>query len=364
MSDIVISGYYGFRNSGDDALLMSIIKELKEKQPDIDIVVLSKNPKETREIYNVRAVARENVFGMIYEIMKAKMLISGGGTLMQDSTSTKSLLYYLSIINIALAFNKKVMLYANGIGPLRVKKNRERVRKTLEKVDVITLRDSDALNELEKTGVSTPYIEVTADPAFNLNITDDKTAPVFKELESDKKYMLVSVREWSGAGKNLTAAVAQTCDYAFERYGLTTVFLPMQLQKDLKITQEIRSCMKNNSVLIDERYTIDEQLSVIKNMHICIGMRLHTLIYAAAMCVPHIGIVYDPKINGFLDYIGSDSYCNASDITEDKLISELDACMSNYEQIKDKLLSDKQRLGEKADRNAELATELLKRRKK
>ena len=115
--------------------------------------------------------------------------------------------------------------------------------------------------------------------------------------------------------------------------------------------------------LISERYTIEQQLSVIKNMHICIGMRLHTLIYAAAMCVPQIGIVYDPKINGFLDYIGNDSYCDASDISSQKLIDKIDSCMNNYSAVKDKLLSDRQRLGEKADKNAYLAVELLNRRK-
>lgn len=364
MSDIVISGYYGFRNSGDDALLKSIVKELKEKQPDIDIVVLSKNPKETREIYNVRAVARENVFGLVFEIMKAKMLISGGGTLMQDSTSTKSLLYYLTIINIALAFGKKVMLYANGIGPLFSRKNRERVKRALSRVDVITLRDSEALQELENIGVKGPHIEVTADPAFNLNIEEETATPIFAELDMNKRYMLVSVREWTGSGRNFCDAVAAACDYAYGKYGLTTVFLPMQPQKDLMITEKIRGKMKCGSLIINKSCSIEEQLGLIKNMHLCIGMRLHTLIYAAAMCVPHTGIVYDPKINGFLNYIGSDSYCDASDISSEGLIKELDFCMENYDDIKKRLISDRAKLGEKADINARLAVELLNRRKR
>lgn len=363
MSDIVISGYYGFRNSGDDALLMSIINDLKAKKPDAEVVVLSKNPKETRKIYNVRAVRRENIFAVINEIRNAKMLISGGGTLMQDGTSTKSLLYYLTIIKIAQMFSKKIMLYANGMGPLYSKKNRERVKKTLNDVDIITLRDEETLKEIKRLGIDKPYIEVTADPAFSLPVENlERFNDITTEVPGSEQMMLVSVRDWQALKPDFRSVIAEVCDYAAEKYGLYTVFLPMQPQKDMAVTEQIRKLMKHESSLICGNHTIKQQLSLFGDMRLCIGMRLHSLIYSAAMCVPQIGIAYDPKINGFLDYIGSDSYIDCSKLTANELIKEIDICIENYDSIKGRLTKKRKELQTKADRNAVLAVELLERR--
>ena len=101
MSDIVISGYYGLGNSGDEALLKSIIENLRKIEPDVTITALSGNVHLTKEQYGVKTINRFNVFSVINELRKAKLLISGGGTLIQDATSTKSLYYYLGIIAAA-----------------------------------------------------------------------------------------------------------------------------------------------------------------------------------------------------------------------------------------------------------------------
>ena len=102
----VISGYYGFNNSGDDALLMSIINGIRSTDDSAEITVLSKSPAETRKNYSVNAVNRYNIFSLIAKISCCDVLISGGGTLIQDATSTKSLVYYLSVIRIAKFFKK------------------------------------------------------------------------------------------------------------------------------------------------------------------------------------------------------------------------------------------------------------------
>ena len=354
MSDVVISGYYGFRNNGDDALLLSIINDLKAQKPDIDIVVLSKNPAETQRIYNVRAVSRQNVPKLLKELMCTKMLISGGGTLIQDGTSTKSLLYYLSIIKTASLMGKKVMLYANGIGPLRSESNRKLTRKVLNKVDIITLRDETSYKELEEIGIKAPRIEITADPAFRLEVDCDECIDEVKE-----KKMLVSVRPWKELSADFTKTLAKALDYANSQYGLKVEFLPMQPKYDLAITEEIRSNMLAESSVINADYDIEGLLKLFGSMSLCVGMRLHTLIYSAVSCVPLVGLVYDPKVSGFLDYIGSDNYNNAATVTFDQLKAAIDQGMSNCSNQKIKLLEKREELKAKAQRNATLAMELL-----
>ncbi|MBR0365607.1 MAG: glycosyltransferase, partial [Clostridia bacterium] len=116
--EILISGYYGFKNSGDDALLKALIADLRKYLESPELVVLSANPRETWKNYRVKAINRFNIPLIIKHMKRADMLISGGGTLIQDATSTQSLLYYLTIIKLAIKNKLKVMLYSNGIGPL------------------------------------------------------------------------------------------------------------------------------------------------------------------------------------------------------------------------------------------------------
>lgn len=354
MSDVVISGYYGFRNNGDDALLMSIINDLKAKKPDIDIVVLSKNPAETQRIYNIRAVSRQNIIRIIKELKNTKLLISGGGTLIQDGTSTKSLLYYLTIIKLATLFGKRVMLYANGIGPLKARANRRLTKRVLNKVDIITLRDETSCDELKEIGVVSPYTEVTADPAFRLEVDEEG-----KSGEDGERTMLVSVRPWKRLSPDFCNVIAEVCDYAHSEYDLNVVFLPMQPHTDREITAKIQSAMTARASVVGADYDIKRLLRLFSDAEICIGMRLHTLIYSAVSGVPLVGLVYDPKVSGFLDYIGNRNYLDAETVGYDELKTAVDRCMQNRSEEKTALVKKREELKKKAEKNAVLAIKLL-----
>ena len=357
---VVISGYYGFNNSGDDALLMSIVDNIKAIDPAIKITVLSNSPKETKKIYNTNAVYRYNIASVLYEIATCDLLISGGGTLIQDATSTKSLYYYLSIIRIAKILRRKVMLYANGIGPLTSFKNIETTKNILDTVDMITLRDENSKKELEQIGVTKPEIHLTADPAFLLE-ADDKGEEILGNygIEKDSKLLCVSVRKAKNNPKNFENIMAEFCDYAYEKHGLTTVFLPMQRKVDYSVCASIKDKMKSRGVVIGANYKVSSLLSLISKMHVCVGMRLHTLIYSSSVGVPVIGIVYDPKVNGFLEYMGEEMYINTEDITKDKLSEYLDKVCAEYESTQSNLKYNVRILRNKAEENVELLKKLL-----
>ena len=118
MVNILISGYYGFDNIGDESILRTLVSSLREHIPDCSLTVLSHNPASTREKYGVEAVDRMSPMAILRVVKKCDMLISGGGSLLQDVTSSKSLHYYLSIIRCAEFFHKKVFIYSQGIGPI------------------------------------------------------------------------------------------------------------------------------------------------------------------------------------------------------------------------------------------------------
>ncbi len=360
MNDILISGYYGFKNSGDDALLMAIVKDLKEQKEDIKLKVLSKNPKETKEIYNIKAVNRLNPFSVLFNIIGSKMLLSGGGTLIQDGTSTKSLLYYLGIISLANLFGKRIMLYANGIGPLS-EENMALTGKILNKADIITLRDKDSLMELKKIGVTKPEIILTADPAFGLEFDDFKKGKeLLKEtgVDTDKKIACISVRSFKNMSDNFKTELAKLADYIKKEYGYQVVFMPMQYGIDNKISKEIMSLMTEDSYIIEKRMDIAQMLGCMDSFDICIGMRLHSLIYSVSRNVPVVGLVYDPKIKGFMDYIKEPLYMDAEKVSFEGMKEKIDECIKNESDIKARMSENLVWLQEKAKKNAEYAINL------
>ena len=112
---IVISGYYGFNNSGDEAMLFAILKALYQRFGDTDITVISGNPERTTHTFGVKAIPRFDGFSILKCLYNSDLLISGGGSLLQDVTSWKSLIYYLSIIFTGVCFRKKVFLMLRGL---------------------------------------------------------------------------------------------------------------------------------------------------------------------------------------------------------------------------------------------------------
>ena len=359
--EILISGYYGFKNSGDDALLKAIIQDLKRFKESPNIVVLSASPKETRDIYRVKAINRFNIFTIIKHMKNSEMLISGGGTLIQDRTSTKSLLYYLAVISLALRKHVKVMLYSNGIGPLEKPRNIKKTRKILNKVDLITLRDERSLKALSAIGVENENIIVTADPALELDISDEKRGRQILDslgVPADRKLLGVSIRRWKDTGPEFEDNIAWVCDYAYETYGYHTVLLPMQTSKDMSVLQSVKKNMKHDATLVDIHMDVADAMSVMKCFDLCIGMRLHTLIYAVINAIPLIGLVYDPKISSFMEYTNQTRYIDVENATAEKIIDILDECVANYGDIKSALEESYKLLSEKAQLNGKLAMEL------
>lgn len=360
-SDVMISGYYGFGNSGDDAILHAIVHELISLCPDIRIVTLSNTPKATMEDYGVEAIHRFNLISILRRMRHTKLLISGGGSLIQDITSNKSLSYYLSIISMATYLGKKTMLYANGIGPVNNTSNFKRICKVLNKTDIITLREPSSADELRRFGVDKPEIVVTADPAFNLFPADTaETEALLRRtgIPTDAKYCIVAIRPWKTMRHDFPSQLAKTADYIKSKYNIETVFTLMQPARDSKISHTTAELSKH-AYIIDEELTSAQALGVIERAEFVIGMRLHALIYAAKCQTPVIGIVYDPKITSIMEYMGQKYNVPVENPNPITLCRYVDTIMNNRNEICENLRKISDNLGEKARENACFALELI-----
>ncbi|WIV13464.1 polysaccharide pyruvyl transferase CsaB [Proteiniborus sp. MB09-C3] len=361
---VIVSGYYGFDNSGDDAILKAIVKDLKKMDSKIEISALSNNPKSTEETYGIKAFKRLNVFEVLKGISSSDMLISGGGSLLQDVTSTRSILYYLSVISIAKMFNKPVVVYANGIGPINKKLNRTLTKRILNKVELITLRDFNSKKTLEEIGVHSNMV-VTSDPVFTLEPSSrDRVNSIFEEegIPTDKPLIGISVRSWKNSN-NLIDVVSKAIGYIDSSYNVKTILIPMHYPEDLEISLKIaKNSNSPNCYVIKNKYGVEDMMGIINRLELIIAMRLHSLIYAATQAVPMIGLVYDPKVDGLLEMLNIDEKCNAEKVELVELCSLIERVWNNKESIKSSLTDIKKELKEKALDNVRMALEILRSR--
>lgn len=359
---VLLSGYYGFDNSGDDAILKAIVKDLKMQDKDIDITVLSKDPEKTMENYNVNAVKRFNLKEVFNAIKSTSLLISGGGSLLQDVTSTRSLWYYLMIMYLSKFHKKKIMVYANGIGPINKKFNRNLAKNILNKVDLITLRDQDSKRYLEDMGVKNDKIFVTADPVFTLDPSkEERIKEIFTDegIPLNRKYIGISIRKWKDT-ENLGDVISKVIDYLLDKYDIGIILIPMHHPEDLEISLNVQNRVEGKDCYtLEDKYSVEDIMGVIKGLDLIIAMRLHSLIYAATQEVPMVGIVYDPKVEGILKSFDIGYMCPADDLDFEDCIYNVDAVWENREEIRQRLKKQDEKFIEKALSNVRMALELL-----
>lgn len=347
---IVISGYYGFKNSGDEAVLKSILTALEQEGQaagvDINPVVLSIDPEWTSAAYGVKSVHRMKPGEVRQAIKDSDGLISGGGSLLQDATSPKTIPYYLGVLKIAQWLGKPTFIYAQGVGPVNRKLFYPMIRSIFRKCTYISVRDMQSGELLQSMGISGEAVHVVPDPVMGLPLPagegvhrDSRPGSALKENEAapvssieeqresseepvkqsslssgDTKGALpvigISVRYWHPERKELKAVAEGLKALAGQR-PVHLRFLPFHQPDDIEASQFIADAMgdvsKKGSVLSfyrDEKQPQD-MLREVSRCDMILGMRLHSLIYAANQSVPLLGISYDPKINHFLKRLGS-----------------------------------------------------------
>ena len=358
---VVMSGYYGFGNAGDDAILESIQQAIRAASDDVSVTVLSNDPEQTHRQYGLEAIPRFRIWKVFQALRRGDALLSGGGSLLQDTTSTRTLLYYLSVIRCARLLGKPVMLYANGIGPVKKPANRRRVKKVVEGAALVTLRDHASAKELEAMGVTRP-VQVTADPVFHLEPAGTERA---RELLSaagipQGPFVAVSVRDWQDVG-NFYTQLARLCDHLRRKHALEVLFLLMQPDRDRSATARVQGLMEEPAHVLDVPCTPRELMGVLGQAKLCLAMRLHTLIFAARMAVPAMGLVYDPKVASYLEELDLPAAGDVERFDGPEAVRRADRLMADYDNVLARLREKSTRLSQAARKNERLLLELLER---
>lgn len=374
-NDVIISGYYGFGNMGDDSLLTSIAAQLRQIDPEIRITALTKDPKKSQIKYGVRCINRLNVFAVRREMKRSKLLISGGGSLLQNNTSEKSLNYYIAVIRLAKRLGLPVMVYSNGIGPIYGERSVAKVKKVLEEVDLISLREPSSFEFLQEIGLrAKKEIKVTADPALTvLPIDAARLSYIENRLGIDtktKKYYALSVREYenlkTGGELSKTEFVRRIAAAMSEIYGRTGL-LPLVVSVQNIVDDEISSAvclqfekLSGQKAILVQGLSARELTALLSHMEFAAGMRLHMLIYATNARIPAIGIAYDPKIRAFLEYSGHEKPIDIGNFTAQDIVLRAEHTLACRRELCEKIGFRQRELSDLALFDARSAIKFIK----
>jgi polysaccharide pyruvyl transferase CsaB len=288
---VLLSGYYGFGNLGDEALLEVIVEQLRARFPGVAIDVLSATPEVTARAYGVDATPRWSMRAVREAIGRADVVLSGGGGLLQTATSARSIVYYAGILREAIRQHRKAMIFAQSIGPLDVL-GRIIVRSFCRGTDRATVRDLRSLRLLQ-TLLPQTRVEQTADPVFLYDLPVEEV-DLSAEGLGDQPYAIVSVRKVSNL-KDGQYAIARAVDRLAQTHGVRVAFLPLGGAGDAEVSTAIIRLCKSAPMLLPE-CSLARVAAILRGAYVVIGMRLHALILAARFAVPFLAIPYDPKV--------------------------------------------------------------------
>lgn len=324
---VVISGWYGHGNVGDEALLRVFCRELRKRLP-VRITVLSENPKGVLAthpdlslktvhhypllgIEGVQQLVRGRHRGLFQVLRSADLFVLGGGSLLRDNTSWKNFFRVVDELWLARWFNLPTALYAVGVGPFRSAIGKRLAGRAASGAGVITVRDAESKRHLVETGIAPERISVVTDPAFLLPaepVSDADLGPEICDLMARGEPMAfvypTELPDLSLSGLTRDAAMAEIArglDRLVAEQGLAIVFVPFQHNRahnDIRVAREIIARMDNQDRTYVLRKSLPAEeakfLTTLPRVNICV--RLHAFIFAASEGRPAVALNYEPKV--------------------------------------------------------------------
>jgi len=318
MKRVLLAGYFGFGNVGDEAILAATLAGLRARLPEAEFSVLSADPAQTRRAYGVDAARRWRLLDAWRELRRADVFVLGGGSLIQDVTSTLSPAYYLGLLSLARIAGTPHIIHAQGVGPLAGGLFRGWTCRAFRKARLVTVRDAESARVLAHLGLTHPDPHVTADPAFCLEpeapaAEGERPAPRTEGVEALAEVLLhraelvgrgplvgVALRPFPGCERVPELVAEALLELTAERGG-AVVALPFLRPDDLEpaseVTVRLAQAGRTAKVVGADPTSPGAWAALIGRLDLLVAMRLHALIFAVAGRVPAVALSYDPKVD-------------------------------------------------------------------
>jgi len=321
---VFITGYYGFGNIGDEAILAAMVLHLRELRPDLQITATSATPEATAASLGVDAILWSSAYAMLEAVRMADLVIIGGGGIFHDYWGINpasfltddhwDITFYAAPAAMAILFDKPVMLYAVGVGPLFSDHAQKFTKFTCDAAAAITVRDAASRRILESIGVVPDRVAITADPVFGLPVPQDIAAD---GVEAKRPRIAVALRHWSfGVDPNFwERETAAGLDLFLDQHSGEILFVPFQRLKsipedDTFIAHRVQALMrhKDRTSVLTSDDSPQQMATVLGACDLIVGMRLHSLILGMLSHVPLLALSYDAKVEQAMESAGLQSF--------------------------------------------------------
>ncbi len=332
--DVMLCGYYGRRNLGDDMSLCALSNNLARVCGVKKKIILTTDAKATPIDNNTVCIHRFNLLKIFRYMKKTRMFILGSGSILQDSTSSRSMFYYLYILSKAIKKCQRTMLYSNGVGPITRARYKERTCELLNRVMRTVVRDRQSYDFLTSIGVDESRIALAADETF----TFDKSA-VEKSypLEASKKYLGINLKYYNTSDEFLSQ-FAEFIDTVAKNYKLTPILLPVHYGQDMPALKRLSAKLSCQHILISGKLEHEKTLSILSQCEVSVLERLHSMIFSSIFEKPFIAIDYDPKVKSLCKELGCDDLIIPLDQFEKQsAVNKFDMLWQNRDEITRKL---------------------------
>lgn len=280
----VLSGYFGFKNFGDEAILSVLVKKLQANGHRITII--SSDPQYTKKQFrHIRSVYTFKFQDIIGAIAKSNVLVSGGGSLLQDVTSIKSLIYYLLVISIGLFLRKKVIIFAQGIGPIRSKFGQFLTKNILKHCDYVSVRDEKSLQLLNSWGINA---DLLCDPIFSTQT----------DCSKKNNILAVQLRDFKTMNDDFIDRLAQKVVQDFSDIEVEIYSFQDAIDKNIceKFEKALKMLRPELKATLYTGLSNDEIIQKLAKAQYLIAMRFHAIIIGLISRVKVLSINYDIKV--------------------------------------------------------------------
>lgn len=320
---ILLSGWYGHDNTGDEAILQQFIQEMAESG-DIRLEVLCGAPEQVQALHgrpNLTALRHQALIGrsalwdllcgrssqQIHAIRHCDLFVLGGGGLLRDNTGYRNLLYLLDEIWLCKLAGAKVALYAIGAGPWRTRLGTWLIRKSLALCDLITVREEFSRQQLIQIGVPGERVIVTADPGLLIEPERPDHPEVHQLLASLPSDQLAGV--YMTGDSTPIPELAEALDALHGRRGWQFLAVPLRChagEDDRWAARQVRQRMQRPESLhlLESRLRPSEVRWLAGQFRLNITIRLHAMIFSLAALTPVVAIRYEQKIEFMLRSFG------------------------------------------------------------
>lgn len=291
---VLISGYYGFDNLGDDLILHVLVEQLKQRHTRI--IVLSNKPEETAQRYGVEAIPRTHFLKIMDAMAQCHLFISGGGGLLQDKTGPNSILYYGGLMLLSELFELPTMCFAQGVGPIENKYTRWLATKALSRCTNLTVRDEKSADLVRELTDKEPTI--TLDPVWLMEMPQK----VVKK-DAEKLTIGLSLREWD----SLTPAAMERLAKFFKHWVSQHVNQPVEFllfsfqnDQDETVLEQMSQQLYYANIGTWKKVRSEDIINTMPQCDLFFGMRYHSLVLAILSGIQSYGLIYDSKVESLL----------------------------------------------------------------